>query len=240
MKIRNHMAILRNLRNIREANVSDTHINKIKRALSSPEWATGARRILPFRYIAAARANPQLEPWIDKALCASIAELPPLKGHTAVLVDVSGSMDSKLSGKSDLMRIDAAAALASVINAEELTVATFSSMLAIVPPRRGMAGVDAIIKSQPHQFTMLGASLAKLEEMAAASNRPFDRIIVITDEQSHDVVNSPRTKMAYLVNVASAQNGVGYRNGWVRVDGFSEGVLKYIHVYEEGFFATEQ
>ena len=221
-----YLALLRNLRNMEQANVDRT---LIKDALLARK---GAQRVLPFRYIAAARAAPQLEPVIDQALCAAIAELPPLKGHTAVLVDVSGSMDAKLSGKSDLTRIDAAAALASIINAEELVVATFSTMLAIVPPRRGMAGVDAIIKSQPHQSTLLGASLAKLEEMAAASNRPFDRIIVITDEQSRDIVKPPQTKIAYLINVASAQNGVGYRQGWTHVDGFSEGVLKYIHALE--------
>lgn len=221
-----YLALLRNLRNMEQANVDR---GLIREALLARK---GAQRVLPFRYVAAARAAPQLEPVIDEALCAAIKELPALKGHTAVLVDVSGSMDSKLSGKSDLTRIDAAAALAAVINAEELTVATFSNALAIVPPRRGMAGVDVVVRSQPHQSTMLGASLAKLEEMAAQSNRPFDRIIVITDEQSHDAVRAPQTKMAYLINVASAQNGVGYRNGWTHIDGFSEGVLKYIRALE--------
>ena len=55
---------------------------------------------------------------------------------------------------------------------------------------------------------------------------------MITDEQSHDRVAAPKSKRAYLINVASYQNGVGYRNGFVHIDGFSEGVLKYIHAYE--------
>jgi len=226
------MAILRNLRNIQDAGVSSEHMAKIKEALSSPEWANGARRVLPFRYIAAARAAPQLEPWIDKALCASIAEMQPLAGHTGVLVDVSGSMDMQLSAKSDMKRVDAAAALASVINSSNLTVGTFSNGLAIVPPRRGMAGVDAVIKSQPHQGTYLGRAVAGFEQMALESKQPFDRLIVITDEQSHDPVGSPKSRLSYMINVASAKNGVGYRNGWTHIDGFSEGVIKYIHAIE--------
>lgn len=221
-----YLALLRNLRNMEQANVDR---GLIKETLLARK---GAQKVLPFRYVAAARAAPQLEPIIDQALCAAIGELPALKGHTGVLVDVSGSMDYPLSGKSDLKRIDAAAALASVVNGEELTVATFSNMLAILPPRRGMAGVDAVIKSQPHSGTMLGASLAEFERLAIASNRAFDRIIVVTDEQSGDIVRPPQTKKAYLINVASAKNGVGYRNGWTHIDGFSEGVLKYIHALE--------
>jgi 60 kDa SS-A/Ro ribonucleoprotein len=35
-----------------------------------------------------------------------------------------------------------------------------------------------------------------------------------------------------LVNVASAKNGIGYRNGWNHVDGFSEAVVRYIREME--------
>ena len=222
-----YLALLRNLRNMEQAGVDR---DLIKATLLARK---GAQRVLPFRYVAAARAAPQLEPIIDQALCAAIQELPPLKGHTAVLVDVSGSMDHVLSSRSDMKRIDAAAALASIINVDgELTVATFSEGLAIVPPRRGMAGVDAVIRSQPHSGTYLGKAIATLEQVMEQKKRSIDRLIVITDEQSHDTVGAPAAKLAYLINVASAQNGVGYRNGWTHIDGFSEGVLKYIHAIE--------
>jgi hypothetical protein len=36
----------------------------------------GAKLVFPFRYIAAARACPQFEQAIDKALCGSVAEAP--------------------------------------------------------------------------------------------------------------------------------------------------------------------
>ncbi len=220
LKITNHFALIRNLRNIQEAGVSEQHIEKIKKALMSPEWAHGARRILPFRYVAAARAAPQFEAALDVALGAAIGELPVLSGKTIVLVDVSGSMDAKMSGKSDMMRVDAAAALASIINGN-LRVFTFSSGVVEVPPRRGMAGVDAIVRSQPHGSTYLGAAVRQLNTL------PHDRLIVITDEQSQDSVPDPVAKHAYLINVASYKNGVGYRR-WTHLDGFSEGILRYI------------
>lgn len=221
-----YLALLRNLRNMEQAQVDRA---LIKEALLARK---GARRVLPFRYVAAARAAPNLEPVIDEALCASIKEMPSLKGHTGVLVDVSGSMDAPLSGKSDLKRIDAAATLASVINADDLSVATFSHALAIIPPRRGMAGVDAVIKSQPHGGTYLGKALEEFDRRATMSGRPFHRLIVISDEQSHDAVQAPKVPRLYMINVASHKNGVGYRNGWTHIDGFSEGVLRYIHALE--------
>ena len=58
-----------------------------------------------------------------------------------------------------------------------------------------------------------------------------DRLIVVTDEQSHDPVPPPAAKHAYMINVASYRNGVGY-GPWTHIDGFSEGVLRFIREVE--------
>jgi hypothetical protein len=175
---------------------------------------------LPFRYVAAARAAPRFEPVIDQALQAAIAGLPPLPGKTIVLIDVSGSMDYRLSGKSDMKRIDAAAALGAIVPGD-VRLFTFSSDLVEVPPRRGMAGVDVIVRSQPHAGTNLGAALDKIYKL------PHDRLIVVTDEQSHDQVAEPKAKRSYMINVGSYKNGVGY-GSWTHIDGFSEAVIRFI------------
>lgn len=214
-----YLALLRNLRNMTVAGVDES---LIRDALTARQ---GAHRVLPFRYIAAARACPQLEPAIDAALLASLAETRPLLGRTIVLVDVSGSMDSPLSTKSDLTRMDAAAALASVIQGD-LRVFSFSWEVVEVPPRRGMAGVDAVIKSQHHGGTNLADAVNQINQM------PHDRLIVITDEQATDGrVPAPVARHAYMINVASYRNGVGYGQ-WTHLDGFSEGVIRWIHEYE--------
>lgn len=213
-----YLALLRNLRNMVEAKCD---LALVKEAIVARK---GAQRVLPFRYVAAARAAPQLEPAIDQALSEAIAGMPVLPGKTAVLVDVSGSMDAKLSAKSDLKRIDAAAALAS-ITPGDVRVFTFSQQVVEVPPRRGMAGIDAVINSQSHAGTYLGAAVQVINAQVA-----YDRLIVITDEQSHDRVPDPKGR-GYMINVASAKNGVGYGK-WVHIDGFSEAVLTYIGEYE--------
>lgn len=214
-----YLALLRNLRNMIESGVDASLISDAIIARKG-----GAQRVFPFRYVAAARIVPSMEPALDQALCEAIGEMPTLDGKTFILIDVSGSMDERLSARSDMTRMIAAAALGAIAHGD-LRVFTFSQSLVEVPPRRGMAGVDAIIRSQPHGGTYLGAAVNAL------NNMPHDRLIVITDEQSHDAVPDPVAKKAYMINVASNQHGVGYRR-WTHIDGFSEGVLRYIHEIE--------
>lgn len=209
-----YLALLRNLRNMMDAGCNKSLVAE---AIVARQ---GAELIFPFRYVAAARAAPQLEPYLDQALCEAVAAGPRLSGDTVVLVDVSGSMKEKLSAKSDMTRMDAAATLASVINGN-LRVFTFSNGLVEVPPRRGMAGVDTIIRSQPHNSTQLGAAVH------AVNGIKHDRLIVITDEQASGRVPDPVAKHAYMINVASSRNGVGYGR-WTHIDGFSEAVIRFI------------
>lgn len=213
-----YLALLRNLRNMMDAGCDRELVAKAIVARK------GADMVWPFRYVAAARAVPQMEAYIDQALCEAIGSGPRLSGITAVLVDVSGSMDVALSARSDMKRIDAAAALASVINGD-VRVFSFSQNVVEVPPRRGMAGVDAVIKSQPHGGTYLGQAVTAIN-----ANVKYDRLIVITDEQSADRVPDPLGR-GYVINVASTKNGVGYGK-WVHVDGFSEAVIRYISEIE--------
>jgi 60 kDa SS-A/Ro ribonucleoprotein len=214
-----YLALLRNLRNMEKAGVDESIVRK---AISDRK---GAQRVLPFRFIAASRAAPMYDEQLSTALLACIEDQPKLTGRTIVLVDVSGSMDYQLSSKSDLKRIDAAAALGSVINGDT-RVFSFSNNIVEVPPRRGLAGVDVIIKSQPHSGTNLRQAIQHVNTFL------HDRLIVITDEQANARVPDPVCEKAYVINVASYRNGIGYGK-WTHIDGFSEQVLRYIHEYEE-------
>lgn len=212
-----YLALLRNLRGMLEAGVDK---NLIKTSILARH---GAHKVLPFRFVAAARAAPQLELQLDTALCDNINEMPALKGRTVILVDVSYSMvGAKVSAKSDMDRVTAAATLASVINAEDLRVFSFSNGVVEVPPRRGVSGVDAILRSQSNGGTYLGAAIKTIHEKV-----PHDRLIVITDEQSNDRIPDPIAKYAYMINIAPYQNGVGY-GMWTQIDGFSEYVIRFI------------
>lgn len=215
-----YLALLRNLRNMIEAQCDPILIEHAIRARK------GAHRVLPFRFIAAARHAPQFEPVLDEAMQAAMGELEKLQGRTLVLVDNSGSMYAAMSGKSDMQRSDAAAGVAILTRgvAQTVRVFAFSDKLAEVPPRNGMALRDAINGATAHSSTYLGAAVTEMNKL------PHDRLIVITDEQSHDPVPNPVAR-GYLINVASAKNGVGY-GPWVHIDGWSESVVRFIHEHE--------
>jgi len=213
------LALLRNLRNMQAAGVEP---ELVRHALE----AIRIDRVLPFRFIAAARYAPQWEPWIERAMFASLHGQAGLAGRTVLLVDVSGSMDARLSARSEMLRMDAAAGLAVLLReiAEEVSIYTFSDNLKAVPSRRGFALRDAIVHSQTHGGTQLGSALEELRETC-------DRLIVITDEQSHDRVPAPRSR-GYVINVASYRNGIGY-GAWTHIDGWSEAVIEYIRAAEQ-------
>jgi len=214
-----YLALLRNLRNMSEAGVDPT---LIKEAILAKR---GASRVLPFRYVAAARAAPEFERELDFAMTEAIRELPVLDS-TIVLVDVSGSMEAPLSRNSDISRMDAAAALATFLAEKSaIRIFTFSREVCEIAPRKGMALIDAIENSQIHSSTFLGAALKKIYKF------PHNRLIVITDEQSHDAVPDPVVQHSYMINVAAYQRGVGY-GPWIHFDGFSENIIKYIHIFE--------
>jgi len=214
------LAFLRNLRNMLQAGVDE---EKIKAYFQDSKRF---RRVLPFRFIAAARYAVQLEPEIEKAMLTALTDHEKLPGKTLLLVDVSGSMGAALSDRSEMSRADTAAALAVLAReiCEEVRIFSFSNQLVEIPPRRGFALRDAIFNSQQHQGTYLGAAVKKLDELE------YDRLVVFTDEQSHDRVPDPQGR-GYLINVASYENGIGYGK-WTHIDGFSEAVLDWMQAYE--------
>src|SRR5580700_760008 len=215
------LALLRNLRNMREAGVDESLVLSALGSMSTT-------RVLPFRFLAAARYAPRWEEALEQTMLKCVAETEKLPGKTIVLVDVSGSMTAPLSRRSEMQRTDAAYGLAVLLReiAEKVAVYSFSDNLVEVPARRGFALRDAINASQRHNSTQLGNAVEKLNR-----NEKCDRLIVITDEQAHDKVPAPRGK-GYLINVASYKNGVGYGK-WMHIDGWSEAVIEYIRALEQ-------
>ncbi len=214
------LALLRNLRGMQVAGVTKSVIGKALDAMRTD-------RVLPYRFIAAAQYAPDLEPELEHAMFRSIEGHARLPGKTRLLVDVSGSMEAQMSAKSEMRRLDAACGLAVLAReiGEDVEIFTFSNDVKKVAPRRGFALRDAIVNSQPHGGTELGKAIAEVDRKGV-------RLIVFTDEQSHDVVPAPKG-VGYMVNVASYQNGVGH-GPWRRIDGFSEKIIDWIISSEEG------
>lgn len=221
-----YLALLRNLRNMEQAGVDRT---LVKNAILARK---GAKLVLPFRYVAAANAAPSYAQYLDEALKAAVAQGTKLEGNTIVLVDTSGSMyGPKISARSDIDRVTAAATLASVINGDDVRIVAFGSTVKEVPNYGGLATIKAITDTNLGG-TRLGEAVSYVNSFNHNGGK-YDRLIVITDEQSADRVPKPNFDKSYLINVSSYRNGVSYDNNWTHIDGFSEAVIRYIHAYEE-------
>lgn len=218
------MAVLRNLRLMLASGVDPKLIRE--------RLDQGVARALPFRFVTAARHAPKLEDGLEKAMLKGIAGLEKLAGSTGLVVDVSGSMNYKLAKKGETTRMDAAAGLAILLRekAADFSIATFSDACVELPLRRGFALRDAIVSSQAHSGTYLKRALTQLHEKQKW--RELERLIVITDEQSHDGILRAWAPRAYVVNVAPYKHGVSYGNGWTHVDGWSERIVDYIVAVE--------
>ena len=236
------LALLRNLRNMLTSNI-DTSL--IKEALLN----MSVERVLPFRFITAARYVPKLEPELEQAMFKCLDGIEKLPGKTILVIDVSGSMSGRIGGKSELSRLDSAAALAILAReqCEECVIYTTAGNdyarihnTKLLPARRGFALRDLVMNAAGKQG---GGGIFLTQCLEYIHNQEpdgADRIIVFTDEQDCDTKLSPSKADAfginnYLVNIASYQNGIGYGK-WIHIDGFSEAVISFIYEYERQSF----
>lgn len=212
-------ALLRNLRNLSEAGVSAQLIRAKLETLNTA-------KLFPYRLFAAAKHAPQFADVLDRKMLESCSALPKLRGKTAVLVDVSGSMKERMSGKSEMTRLDGAACLAIIFRemCENGTMFEFDTTLQHVSPLyRGAALAAYLTRRSDGGGTLIGAAVTQAQH-------GHDRVIVLTDEQSSDTVSDIR-QLAYMVNLAPYQQGVGF-GAWIRINGFSFAVPQYIAMAE--------
>ena len=110
-----YMALLRNLRNILQANVSPVHLGKVTSHICDPAKVAKSKQ-LPFRFLAAYKElmgvtsvhTSTMLSALEKAVRESVNNLEGFGTDTSVLVaaDVSGSMFTTISPKSSVMNYD--------------------------------------------------------------------------------------------------------------------------------------
>lgn len=234
------LALIRNLKNMQEADVDKELIVKSLKTMN-------VSKILPFRFIAAAQMVPRYEEKLFEAMIRCTEGIKKFSGRTILVVDMSGSMSQTLSEKSIMARTDAAIGMGLIIrelcedihlyatagNDYEQTHATVE-----LPPRRGMALKDAFYASND-KIGYGGIFLTQVMDFVEKNERGLvpDRVIVLSDEQDCDSKRAPSKAKAlgkrnYFVNMASAKSGIGY-GPWTHIDGWSEGVIRYIQAMEE-------
>jgi len=233
------LALLRNLRNMQASGVSD---DIIKHGLDSMD----ATRVLPFRFLSAAKYAPKFEVELESAMFRSLSNQEKLVGKTIIIVDVSGSMHGQLSSKTELSRLDAAKAMTILFReaSNEVNIyctagndGTMIHKTELIPSRHGFALGEKIHES----FNKLGGGgifLKQVMDYTYEKENNADRVIVITDEQDCDRKCNPSTahaygKRNYLINISSEKNGIGYGINWLNITGFSESIVNYIIEYEK-------
>jgi hypothetical protein len=104
-----YMALLRNLRNFDEAEISDAAVDDVVARLTDPGEVWRSRQF-PYRFLSA-HASVASSNWsraLDKALTLATANIPALPGRTLVMVDTSASMRGTVSAKSSVQHVDVA------------------------------------------------------------------------------------------------------------------------------------
>jgi hypothetical protein len=206
-----YMAQLRNLRNFDEAGVSNEAAKLVADRLADPVQVARSRQ-LPLRFLSAYRAAPSVRwSWaLEQAITHSLANVPTLAGRTLILVDTSGSMNSRLSERSDLMRWDAAAVFGIALGARcaNADVVSFASSTMRFPLQDGESLLRAV-----ERWKTGGYFLNSGTNTVAALEKYFDkhdRVVIVTDEQAGygDVGTAlPQQVPMYTWNLA------GYRHG---------------------------
>lgn len=231
------LAVLKNLRNMQSVGVPRDLIAK---AITE----ANPSMLLPVNFFSAAKHAPDYTRQIEQLMFNCAGQYKKLPGWTIMVVDVSGSMGSSISSKSEFSRMDAGAAMA-VLAAEMcenvIVYATAGSdsrrihSTKKITPHRGFALAQAITKD-----TLGGGGIFTrqcLEYIRSQEKENPDRIIVFSDSQDcdHDNKTPPKPfgKRNYIVDVSPHKNGVNYKGVWTaEISGWSENFLRYIAEYE--------
>lgn len=259
-----YMALLRNLRNILQAGVSQAHSDKVFKFIANPEQVAKSKQ-LPFRFFSAYKMladarllTNKLADYLEDAIEASIANMPTITGRTLIAIDSSGSMQQAISNKSTVRCRDIATLLASMANkmCEEAVVMSFDTSYKLLSfPRRN--GVISNMQSIPN---MGGGTNLKLPfRFMLESGQMFDRVIMFSDNEiNHGFSHSSRwyydddgttcqqyaDKYRKKINPNLFVHAIDLQGYGTQqfvgndknniIAGWSEKVLDFIHLAEEG------
>lgn len=231
------VAVLKNLRNMQQVGVP-RHMITMAIEQANPTM------LLPINFLAARNAAPDFTRSIESLMFKCAAEWPKLPGWTIFVVDVSGSMDTRLSFKSEYTRASAAAAMAIlaaevceniIVYATAGNDGTHVHATKKVQPHRGFALADEILRDRLGGGGIFTRQC--LEYIQGKESEAPDRIIVFSDSADCDYYNrrnpKPFGKHNYIVDVSCEKHGVAYDGIWnAEISGWSEHFLRFIASYE--------
>ncbi|MGC8947250.1 MAG: TROVE domain-containing protein [Anaerolineae bacterium] len=237
------LSLIRNLDNLhRHGLLQDEEVQGalIRTLEGSNRW-----KVYPYQWILALRRGLEqqwpstvmmaLEDAIERAVPKSIKGL---QGETLVVVDVSGSMSSKLSANSEATRALAASTLGAMIyRATGGQLVAFDNQLYIIDAE-GLLFSHIVDK-----ITGVGGGGTYLGEALRKTLPDFlgRRVVILTDEQVHDNAWAPLmewlqrspTNRAYVINLGGYEPMAIPERGVVRIGGWSDQILSVIVLFDQ-------
>jgi hypothetical protein len=234
------MALVRNLRNFDQAPISDSAVDAVIAKITDPDEVNQAR-LFPYQVWAAYKNAPS-DNWkraLGRTLDLTVGNIPSLDG-TLVVIDTSGSMQSPVSRRSTMQRVEVAAvmAMATAKRASDVDVVIYGQYSALVRGLAGasvLAGVDKVVRS----IGSVGHATYGHTAIARWYNpRRHRRAVIFTDDQQHDSgrVRLDHVPLIYTFNLA------GYRpsalpageKGRYTLGGFTDATFTAMDVLEAG------
>ena len=179
-----YMALLRNLRNI--LNADPENARDVLEKIANPDEVRKSRQ-LPFRFMSAYRNVPgsswlagMAKEALDDAADVAVANLPKIPGRTVIAIDVSSSMYSPVSERSDVMCSDIAMLLGVIANriCESARVFTFDTDIReLNVPRRN--GIISTAESLPVHGG--GTNMYLPFQKMLNEHIDCDRVIILSD-----------------------------------------------------------
>lgn len=199
-----YMALMRNLRNFLEKDVSNEMLDKVCADLRNKEHVKKSRQ-MPFRFwtawnemrkVGSVKAL-KLAKALEDAMEVSTENVPRLKGKTLVVVDVSGSMNGKtisshLNKKGEVVGsavtcADIACLFGAMANkiCEDPTVVVFADAFKVVPV--DARGSILHNKQAIGSYNVGGATYAARPiNYMTQQKEKYDRIILFSDQQCYE------------------------------------------------------
>lgn len=189
-----YMALLRNLRNILDAEVDTDSVKDVTERLSNPHEVARSKQF-PFRYLSAYRElssnkNGNVSLVMDALEDATVATAQNIKGfdkdcHILLACDVSGSMYSTISGKSSVKYYDIGLVLAMLLKnrCKNVISGIFGNEWKVInlPSKGILSNVEQMYKREGE----VGYSTNgyKVIEYLRTNNIKMDKIMMFTDCQ---------------------------------------------------------
>lgn len=254
-----YMALLRNLRNLLNECISESHLKKVLEIISS-EKAIVKSKQLPFRYLSAYKEIDKLDvrhsgsilDHLEDAIEISINNIPKLEGKTFMSADVSGSMEwSDVSKMSSVSYKELALILMSMANGfcDDVILSIFGTNFKTIHSRKRL-GILETAKQIGNNNVGHSTNGYKTIKYLIDNNEVVDRIMIFTDMElysdckyGNEFVDmfkkyqrsiNPNVKL-YIFNLAGYTNVIVPENekNVCLISGWSDKIFNFIEAFEK-------